>query len=337
MAASRDRRVIVAAAEPWSASPRASASSNSGAQVAPVGAMPREPRIGGLQRALGRPPAVGHDREPLVARCDWRTPGALATASREKPVRRPPGGAIRTEANSMSGQAHVAGEAQAAVGLGRAVEPRQRLADQRALPIGAARVGSAACGSAASSASSPKVKVRPPLMTNPSAVSHSLGLDVPTVGRRADQHRARDRRGLAQRLLERADRGRAGGDPHRPRAGAMPSSHLRPAGWHRPPPAAPARPPTVSHAAPSSSATICGSAVQMPCPVSTCGTATVTRPSRRDLDEIAERLLAAPHREIAGEAAAARREGDDQPDADAAADQQRPAVDRSVSTRRTAP
>ena len=157
-------------------------------------------------------------------------PGNAFIASREKPVSRPPGGRQAGRGEQHAGQPHVAGEAQAAVALGRDVEARQRLAESAApCRAGGAAASPAGCGSAASSASSAKVKVRTPLMTKPSAVSHSVGDDVPAVGGGADQHRPRHRRGIAQRLLERAHRGRAGGDPH-----ALPASpDPRRAGWHK--------------------------------------------------------------------------------------------------------
>ena len=181
----------------------------------------------------------------------WRTPATGSARRVEKPVSRPPGGAIRAEANSMSGRRTSPAKRKTAVRLGRAVEPLQRLAHQPCRAVAAKIAVVAALRSAASSANSPKVKLRRRLMTKPSAVSQSARIDVPAVGGRPDQHRPRGRRGLAHRLLERADRGRAGGDPHAPSPPARcaaasepgePAFARRPADWHRPRSAARARP-----------------------------------------------------------------------------------------------
>ena len=83
---------------------------------------------------------------------------------------------------------------------------------------------------------------------------------------------------------------------------------------------------TVSHAAPSSSATICGSAVQTPCPVSACGTATITRPSRPILMKAPNACSPALTGSSLEMAARPQRISDDQADPGPAADQQRPAV-----------
>ena len=112
--------------------------------------------------------------------------------------------------------------------------------------------------------------------TKPSAVSHSAGSTSQRSAAAAISIARADGAGLAQRLLERADRSRAGGDR------AMPSGQpllCRPADWRsrgergrfdrdRLPRRAQFVGDDLRQRRPT------------PCPVSTCGTATVTRPSR---------------------------------------------------------
>ena len=119
--------------------------------------------------------------------------------------------------------------------------------------------------------------------------------DVPAVGGGADQHRPGDRRGFAQRLLERADRGRSRRVcPSRMPDAGQPSS-VRRAGWRRPGERR-RLDRDVSQAAPSSSATICGSAGPDALPGLGLRHGDRDPAVARDLDEIAERLLAAPQR-----------------------------------------
>ena len=256
-----------------------------------------------------------------------RTPGAVSAAARRKAGRaRPPGGASRTEAKQHSGQAHVAGEAQRC----RRSWPAGRAAAAIARP--AARCP--ACATWARRRLDPRrllgqlaePQPLPPCDHEAVARVASRRIDIPLPrGGRAQQVARRRRR-------PRAAAARTRGSRSIPRSPAARASH-----WHRPATRGAGSTATISHAAPSSSAAICASPVHAPCPVSACGTATVTRPSRADLEIMAEHLLAR-----AGGAARCRLarpggEGDDQPDADAAADQQGAAVDCSAVNARALP
>ena len=205
----------------------------------------------------------------------------------------------------MSGEPHVGGEAQAAVALGRAVEALQRLPDQPRL---AAERSGGACGGvrpAASSASSPKVKVR--------AAVDDEAVGGVAFGRRSTFQRSAAAPTSIARAIAAASRSGCSNarTEVEPAVMRMPSGQPSSLGQRIGIGGASGAgsTATVSHAAPSSSATICGSAVQMPCPVSACGTATVTRPSRPILMKCAERLLALRRREVAapGGAATARK------------------------------
>ena len=249
----------------------------------------REGRVGGLDRALGGPPAVGDDRDPLFARrdvADARHPGdRLFRESRQPPARRRGADRCEQHVRAAARRRQSAG----CRGLRWTVEPLQRLTDQAALRGLPRRriVRRVAVGGLLGKLA----EGEGPRAVEDEAVGGVAiaGIDVPAIGRGADQHCPRDRRRFAQRLLERADRGRAGGDPRPPverfvrgRLSSQPS----PAAIGVGPVSGAGSTPTVSHAAPSSSATICGSAVQMPWPVSACGTATVIRPSRAILMKV---------------------------------------------------
>ena len=116
-----------------------------------------EARIGRVERPFGLPPAVGGHRNPIVGRREMahtpRSPNRIAVerlqlaAGRGQPGR----------GEQQVGQADVAGEAPAAVGLGRTIEPVERLADELPSVRRTGRHGGLRL--AASSASSPKLKL----------------------------------------------------------------------------------------------------------------------------------------------------------------------------------
>ena len=170
------------------------------------------------------PPAFGDDGDPVVARGDMTDPGQMPVASRVKPLSRPPGGATRTLANSIPGSRTSAAKRQLPSALAGPSSrssgwpirrPLARLAERRLRRRAAVGgfLGKLAEGEG-------------PAAVDDEAVGRLAfaGLDVPAVGSRADQHRPRDRRRLAQRLLERAHRGRAGGDRARPSLDFVPRS-----------------------------------------------------------------------------------------------------------------
>ena len=246
----------------------------------------------------------------------------LATASREKPVSRPPG---RREPRPKRTAFREAARRPRNAGCRRPWPGRRAAAavGRSAAPWSVWRSGRTAWRTAVGGFFGKLAEGEGPHAVDDEAVGGvAIAGRRPSGRSRADQHRAGDRRGLAQRLLERANRGGAGGDPDALRATLL----ARRADWRRPRSSGAGSTATVSHAAPSSSATICGSAVQMPCPVSICGTATVIRPSRAILMKLPN-ACSPPAASSLVEMARPQREGDDQSDARAAADQQGAAIE----------
>ena len=172
--------------------PDASASSNSG-RGSGGERRPVKRGLAAFTRLLGRPPVVRDDGEPAVARGDVAHARHLRDRLAREAGEAAAGRRHARRREQHPGQPDVAGEAHAAVGLRRPVEPSRaagRSSASRPTGEAAGRLGGER--SAASSASSPKLKVRAPLMTKPSAVSHSARVDVPAAGgRRRRASRAR--------------------------------------------------------------------------------------------------------------------------------------------------
>ena len=181
----------------------------------------------------------------------WRTPGHFLAASRENPARRPPGGATRRWRTACRAAARRLRSASCRA------PSRVRRADRAAgrpgglwcvWRSGALRRRAAVRGFLGKLAEGERA----------AAVEHEsvaglafVGADVPAVGGGSDQHRTGDRGGLAHRLLERADRGRSGGNSAasslsiswRAASRRRPASPSRSrADWHRNRSAGPARP-----------------------------------------------------------------------------------------------
>ena len=292
-------------------------------RAAHVGRRPfaRESRAGRLQGAFGGPPAIGNDRNPLIVGCQVPHAGGsrncLAGKLSQPASRRcQPSGGVK-----HAGQANVGGKPPAAFAFGRRIEPRQRLADQP-------RLGSAACRWIGWCAATGRFLGQftegcPPGAADDETIRRvAVGfIDVPAIGGGADQHCARRCRSLAHGLGERADRGRAGGDPDAVgpafRPGQRVCISLR------------QRRRLDGNGFPCRSQFV-GDDLGQRGPDSLAGLdlrhGDGDPAVSGDLDEGAERLLATCNHEIAGEATRPKRVADNQPDARAAADQQGAAV-----------
>ncbi len=162
-----------------------------------------EDRVGVLERALGRPPAVGHDRDPLLARGDMADArmtgdGVARKAAQPTARRRHPD---RGEQHVR--QAHVAGKAPAPLRLGGAVEALQRLAHQARLVRPAKRGPKRRRAVRGLFRKLAEGEGAPAIDHEPVGGIALARADVPAVGGGADEHFAGDGGGFAQRLARR--------------------------------------------------------------------------------------------------------------------------------------
>src|SRR6185369_174503 len=235
-----------------------------------------------------------------------------------------------------SGKANVTAEPHFAVDLRRRVEALQRLADEAALRgllqpwrpwRRSARRFFGKLSKAEGAHTVDDIAV--------GGFAFRLG-DVPPVGGRADQHRASDRRRMSQCLLECANRGRAGGNSHRSAAFDAPGTEtaemFQPAllPGHRIGIVAGERRGLDRDCLPCG-AELVGDDLRKRGPYALSGFRLGHRDRypaiARDFDEIAEGLFGGARAKIASELPGPQSIADHQPDARAASDQQRAAIE----------
>ncbi len=308
------RRVIVAAVEPVV---RVARSQCIIKQQARIGrhAGAREFGVRGVRGALGSPPAIGGDRQRIIRGRNMPDAGNCLDCFMRIAGDPPAGRRQARRCEQHSGEPDVAGEAQAAVGLGRSVQALQRLPDQPRLARQAQRrrirwsavrrfLGELGEGEGPDAVDDEAVgRVAVPRR------------DVPAVGGRADQHRPRHRGRLAHRPFERAYGGRAGSDAQALGPALLPGQGIRKGRRERRGLDADRLP---------RRAEFVGDDLRQRGPDALPGLGLRHRnrhpPVASNLDERAERLLARLQRQVAREAMRPQRISDDQADPDPAAD-----------------